>query len=79
MFLLSEFLTLGSAGKIQRLVKRHSLYRYNTGSKRSVPDFPSWRHLGSMENYDVVAIPRVEVEEEESIAKKGAYLDLPWG
>lgn len=79
MFLLSEFLILCSADEIQRLAKRRSLYRYDAGSKRSVPDFPSWRHLGSTENCDIVAIPREEAGEEEYVAKKGAYLDLPWG
>ncbi|VDL58201.1 unnamed protein product [Hymenolepis diminuta] len=79
MFLLSEFLTLGSASEIQRLAKGSSLYHYDAGRKHNVPDFPSWRHLGSTENYDIVAIPRVETGEEESVVKKGAYLDLPWG
>nr|CDS32492.1 neuropeptide [Hymenolepis microstoma] len=77
--LLLEFSFQGSASEIQRLGKGHSLYRYDNWSKRNVPDFSSWRQLGSIEHYEIVAIPRIDAEEVESVSKRGAYLDLPWG
>ncbi|VDO03978.1 unnamed protein product [Rodentolepis nana] len=77
--LLTEFSSQGSSSEIQRLGKGHSLYRFDTWAKRNALDLSSWRQLGSIENYDIVAIPRIEAEEVESVAKRGAYLDLPWG
>ncbi|VDL62152.1 unnamed protein product [Hymenolepis diminuta] len=73
IWLSSEFLTQGAAVDIQRLAKKRLVFL------KDAVDYSSWRYLGRMENYDIVAIPRPESEGLESVAKRGAYLDLPWG